>query len=54
MIDNQLPSGKFDAVILAVAHDEFRYIDLNQLKNDICVVYDVKGFLPRETVDGRL
>lgn len=54
MIDNQLPSGKFDAVILAVAHDEFRSIDLNQLKNDICVVYDVKGFLPRETVDGRL
>lgn len=53
-IDNQLPSGKFDAVILAVAHDEFRSINLNQLKNDICVVYDVKGFLPRETVDGRL
>lgn len=53
-IDNELPSGRFDVVILAVAHDEFRSIDLDMLKKEISVVYDVKGFLPRETVDGRL
>ena len=47
--------GKFDAVILGVAHKEFNNIDIRSLlKNDNCVVYDVKGVLDRNIIDGRL
>lgn len=49
-------NGKYDAVILAVAHREFSDIDVrNFLKDrDKGVVYDVKGILPKHVVDGRL
>ena len=42
---NKLPEGKFDSIVLTVAHKEFMNIDLNNLKNDGAVVYDVKGVL---------
>jgi UDP-N-acetyl-D-galactosamine dehydrogenase len=52
---NVLPgSHKFDAVIIAVAHDEFRGLDLDELSKTQKVIYDVKGVLPKNTVDGRL
>ena len=53
-VKNELPNGKFDAVIHAVAHKEFSELDLASLKREDGVVYDVKGVLPREIVDGRL
>lgn len=40
-----LPYTKFDAVVLAVAHNEFLSMDLNTFKNTQTVVYDVKGVL---------
>lgn len=47
--------GKFNAVILAVAHKEFVSLDIRSfLKNENGVVYDVKGILDREMIDGRL
>jgi UDP-N-acetyl-D-glucosamine/UDP-N-acetyl-D-galactosamine dehydrogenase len=46
--------GKFDAVILAVAHDEFKKINIIGLLNPMSVVYDVKGILDNNIVDGRL
>ena len=48
--------GKFDAVILAVAHAEFKDINLrNFLKDyDKGVVYDVKGVINRNQIDARL
>ena len=47
--------GKYDAVILAVAHKEFADVNVRQfLKNDNGVVYDVKGLLDRKMIDGRL
>ena len=51
---NTLPEGKFDAVILAVAHNEFLNLDIRSLLNEKSVVYDVKGILPRDIIDGRL
>jgi len=42
---NQLPESKFDSVVLAVAHKEFLEMDLEKLKNDHTVIYDVKGVL---------
>ncbi len=45
---------KFDAIILAVAHKTFENLDLDKLKKEPSVVYDVKGILNRELVDARL
>lgn len=51
---NQLPNNKFDAAILAVAHKEFINLDVKSLLNPTHVIFDVKSFLPKEIVDGRL
>jgi len=53
-ITNELPKEKYDAVILAVSHREFADLDVTKLVKDQHVIYDVKGFLNREIVDGRL
>ncbi len=57
-ITSQLPvpgsQPQFDAVILAVAHQQFHDIDIRSLTNANSVVYDVKGILPRDVIDGRL
>jgi len=45
--------SSYDSIILAVAHDQFREIDLSQKREDQ-VVFDIKGILPREYVDKRL
>lgn len=46
--------AKYDAIILAVAHKEFLSIDLKKHLNDNGVIYDVKGILDRNIIDGRL
>ena len=48
--------GKYDAVILGVAHNEFVGKDIRALLADRerGVVYDVKGILERDVIDGRL
>lgn len=53
-VTNQLPTDKFDAVILAVAHQEFAAMDVKALAKDLSVIFDVKGVLPRNIIDGRL
>lgn len=46
---------KYDAVILAVSHDQFAEIDFDRLTNGCkSVIFDIKGFLPKDRVDGRL
>lgn len=47
-------SSSFDAVILAVAHKEFLEMNIKALTTENGVIYDVKGVLPREIIDGRL
>lgn len=49
-----LPTGKFEAIILAVAHQEFVGLNYNSLLVDNGVLFDVKGILPKELVDARL
>ena len=47
--------GEFDVVVLGVAHDTFKNENIRSfLKNMDGVVYDVKGILDREIIDGRL
>lgn len=48
--------GQFDAVILGVAHDDFKNLNIREFLKDYeqGVVYDVKGILSRNQIDGRL
>jgi UDP-N-acetyl-D-galactosamine dehydrogenase len=42
---DEIYSKKYDAIVLAVAHKEFKNIDILKLKNKKSVVYDIKNFL---------
>ena len=46
-----LPKQKFDAIILTVAHNEFKDLDLESLSNQNSVIYDVKNFLSNHIKD---
>ena len=49
--------GKYDAIVLAVAHDIIRELSLEQIKalgNENHVLYDIKYLLNSNEVDGRL
>ena len=50
----EIPEKEYDAVVLAVAHRDFRDFDVRRCLKEKAVVFDIKGFLPRELVDGRL
>ena len=45
---------KFDAIILAVAHNEFHNLDLKKLRKDNSIIYDIKSFYKSDIVDYRL
>jgi len=54
---DQPVEGKYDAILLAVAHDEFKELSLKQIKafgKDNHVLYDIKYLLDANEVDGRL
>lgn len=53
-VTNQLPSEKYDAVILAVAHKDFEKLSVRDLTTDKGVAYDVKGFLKNDECDAKL
>lgn len=53
-VTNTLPQGPFNAIILAVAHAEFAGLNLDVLKGENCIVYDIKSFLPKTAVNARL
>ena len=54
MIQNHMTNKKYDAIILAVAHKQFQDFNFDSFKKDKAVIYDVKGILPRNIIDGRL
>ncbi|HEX4974722.1 MAG TPA: Vi polysaccharide biosynthesis UDP-N-acetylglucosamine C-6 dehydrogenase TviB [Pseudomonadales bacterium] len=54
---NTLPSGQYDAVIVAVGHKQFKEMsvtDLHALCKESHVIFDVKHVFPKEAVDARL
>lgn len=54
LVEESSPEGqKYDAIVLGVAHDRFRELDLESLKKENAVVYDVKGILGN-AVDSKL
>jgi len=45
----------YEAIILAVAHDQFKTLDIRKFgAYEHCVIYDIKGVLPAGDADGRL
>ena len=53
-IASKIDSQQFDAAVLAVAHDEFKTLDIEKFLKKNHIIFDVKGVLPKEMVDGRL
>jgi UDP-N-acetyl-D-galactosamine dehydrogenase len=54
---NKPIEGKYDAVLLAVSHDEFKELSPEQIRafgKDNHVLYDIKYLLDANEVDGRL
>jgi UDP-N-acetyl-D-galactosamine dehydrogenase len=51
---NNNNDGLFDACILTVAHREFKDMNPRRFLTSQGLLYDVKGFLPKEIVDKRL
>ena len=50
---SELPKDQYDAVVLAVSHKEFSFLDFDKLKKENGIVFDVKGVL-NEKADARL
>ena len=50
----ELPGNKYDAVVLAVAHEVYKKLNLDDIKKENAVVYDVKAVLDKGSIDGRL
>ncbi len=54
---DKLENGQYDAIVLAVAHDQFKDMgidDIHALGKDRHILFDVKNILPADRVDGRL
>ena len=45
---------KYDGILLAVSHDEFKSLNLENFKNKNAVIFDIKGIYDKNSVDARL
>ena len=52
LLDNLM--DKYDGILLAVSHDEFKILNLENLKNTNAVIFDIKGIYDKSIVDARL
>lgn len=48
------PAGTYEAVILAVAHQEFKTMEFSEFTVQDSVIFDLKSVLPQDMVDSRL
>ena len=53
-LKSSIELSNYQAIILCVAHDEFEQIDFDSLRDKNIIIYDTKGFISIENVDGRL
>tara|TARA_B100000787_G_scaffold168728_1_gene158101 strand:- start:11 stop:1294 length:1284 start_codon:yes stop_codon:yes gene_type:complete len=50
----EIPTSRFDVVVLTVAHNEFLDMDFNSIINKNHIIYDVKNILPTSIKHGGL
>lgn len=48
------PEKKYEAIVACVSHNQFKTFDFKKYREQGAVIFDVKGFVPRELVDARL
>ena len=53
-LENKIPNKMYDALLVAVSHNEFKVMDARKLVRKKSVIYDLKNCLNREIVDLRL
>lgn len=49
-----LPNVKYDGIVLAVAHKEFKDLNFKEIRKEKSIIYDVKNFLDASYVDQSL
>ncbi len=54
LVDEIAQPGEYAAIILAVAHNEFKDLNLQSYKDKGAIIFDVKSILPKTLVDARL
>ena len=50
----EIPEGKFDAIVLTVAHNRFKEINFSKIKSNNSIIYDLKNFLDNSISDKTL
>jgi UDP-N-acetyl-D-galactosamine dehydrogenase len=50
----QINFSDYSCIVLAVAHNDFKDIDIASIKKAGCIIYDVKSILPKNLTNGRL
>lgn len=54
-VSNKIETGvKYEAIILAVSHSEFSSLNLQEIRKDETIVFDVKNFLNKDLISGGL
>jgi UDP-N-acetyl-D-galactosamine dehydrogenase len=53
-LTEKLDLSDWDAIVLAVSHDEYKSLNWQKASSTVPVIYDVKGLLPKEYVTERL
>ena len=51
---NKIPNKKYDAIIIAVSHDEYFSLDIRNIGKQKNVIFDIKGVLNEKNIDLRL
>ena len=54
LLKNVDPEKKYEVIVLAVAHDEFKKFDFRKCKESGTIIYDAKNFVDRDIVNARL
>ena len=52
LLDNL--KDKYDGILLAVSHDEYKSVNLENFKNTNAIIFDIKGIYDKDSVDARL
>ena len=50
----QISNDKFDTIVLGVAHKEFLNMEFTTFRKKLSILYDIKGVLYGDNVDGSL
>ena len=54
LLENSPLNNDYQAVIVAVAHEEFKEFKFSKYKENNTVIFDTKSFIDRSFIDGRL